>query len=137
MTKRVRRTLNGARGAFQFMYSLIYLVLGWSYIVVPYTPARTRAFDWLDQLVDVQLVGLLWVAAGATAFIGAFLSAPRDQYSFGMLTLVPALFGFLYLFGWVTGDTRSGWATTCLFWALAASSMIAAKGMRGRPPRGT
>lgn len=124
-------TMNGPRGMFQLLYALIYLVLGYSYIVVPYSRARLDALAWLDDLIALQLIGMLWIIAGAAALVGSFLRPPRDQYSFGLLALVPTAFGFLYLFGWIAGNAHTGWATTCLFWAIAASAMVAAKGMRG------
>ncbi|WGW12763.1 hypothetical protein LWF01_03030 [Saxibacter everestensis] len=121
--------LNGRRGAFQLLFSLTYLALGVSYLLVEPSRARANALDWLTAFVDVNDLGWPWLIAAMVAAMSAFQVEPLDRYGFGALAAIPAAWGCLYLIPTFTGEARTGWITTCLYWSLAVAVMVVA-GMR-------
>ena len=118
--------INGRRGILQLLFSVVYLVLGISFFVLPGSASRADALQWLTQFLPIQPFACLWVAAALVGFVSAFLCRPDDWRGFAALTLAPAAWGCLFLIGVVLfGAPLLGIVTTFVYWLLAAIVMVA------------
>jgi hypothetical protein len=125
-----RVALNGRRGAFQLLFSAVYLVIGASFFLLPETPSRAVALHWLTQFVPLWPFAALWLAAGLTGVVSAFLCRPKDRVGFFALTLVPAVWGFLFGIGALVGAPAIGLVSMAIYWLIAAAAMVVS-GMQG------
>ncbi|ALV45838.1 hypothetical protein MB46_10435 [Arthrobacter alpinus] len=125
--------VNGRRGAFQVLFATVYTLVSVSYLLVPPSPGRSSALSWLPG-AHVHYLGFIWAVVAVVGFVGATLPRPRDRFSFIGLTLAPTIWGFLYLIGWMLGTSKTGWVTTCLYWAIAGAVMVVS-GMQGPSDR--
>jgi hypothetical protein len=128
--------INGRRGVFQLLFAVVYLVIGASFLLIPTTPSRAEALRWLIELMPLWPFACLWLAAGLTGAVSAFYCRPRDWVGFFALTLVPAIWGFLFLIGVFFGAPPLGIVSTAIYWLLAAAMMVVA-GMQGPHDRDT
>lgn len=131
--------INGRRGVLQLLFSVVYLVLGISFFVLPASASRADALQWLTQLhIPIQPFACLWIAAALIGLVSAFLPRPDDWRGFAALTLAPAAWGFLFLIGAVFfGAPALGVITTFIYWLLASIVMVASdmQGPRDRDNR--
>ena len=123
--------INGRRGVFQLLFSVVYLVIGTSFLLIPHTPSRLEALRWLIEILPLWPFASLWLAAGLTGVLSAFLCRPKDWVGFFALTLVPSVWGFLFLIGVLfAGAPLLGIVSTAIYWLLAAAMMVVS-GMQG------
>jgi hypothetical protein len=134
MTRGSAVRINGRRGAFQLVYAAVYCVIGLSFVLVPSAASRSESLRWLAELHAVQYFGALWLMAAGAAVMGSFLPRPRDWFSFVALTFAPAVWGGLFLIGFLTGASPLGLVSTAVYWLFAASPMIVS-GMQGATDR--
>lgn len=118
--------LNGRRGAFQLLFSAVYLVIGLSFVLLPASSSRAEALAWLNVIhLPVEPFAFAWVAAALVGFVSAFLCRPSDWRGFAALTLAPALWGALFFVGAVfCGAPILGLVTCAVYWLLAATAMV-------------
>jgi hypothetical protein len=122
--------INGRRGVFQLLFAVVYIVIGASFLLIPHTPSRLEALRWLIELMPLWPFACLWLAAGVMGAVSAFFCRPKDWVGFFALTLVPAVWGFLFLIGVVLGSPLLGVVSTAIYWLLAAAMMVVS-GMQG------
>lgn len=125
-----RVALNGRRGAFQLLFSAVYLVIGVSFFLLPGTPGRAAALHWLTEMLPLWPLAALWIAAGLTGILGAFLCRPKDWVGFFALTLTPAAWGSLFGIGVLLSAPPIGLVSMVTYWLLAAAPMVVS-GMQG------
>ena len=118
--------INGRRGVFQLLFSVVYLVLGISFFALPGTPSRDAALNWMTQLhIPLQPFACLWIAAALIGLVSAFLPRPSDWRGFAALTLASAVWGFLFLIGVAFAAAPAlGIVTTFVYWLLASIVMV-------------
>lgn len=128
--------INGRRGVFQLLFSVVYLVIGASFFLLPSAPSRDAALSWITQLhLPTQALACLWIAAALIGLVSAFLPRPDDWRGFAALTLASAVWGFLYLIGAVFfGAPALGIVSTFVYWLLA-SIVIVVSNMQGPKDR--
>lgn len=129
-----RKVVNGRRGAFQALFAVSYLAIGFSYVFIPSSPGRLQALSWLPDFVPLNLLGILWILAGSLGAWGSSRPRPSDEWSFIALTLAPTVWGFLYFGAVVFGTYAQGWVTTILYWCIAGAVMVVS-GMTGDSDR--
>lgn len=139
MTRGLRRIatkfgINGRRGAFQLLFAAAYLCLGLSYVALPSSPGRERSLTWLTSVIPLDALGWLWIIGAVAGILGSRMARPKDRRSFSALTLVPSVWGFLYLVSVFTGHNPFGWITTAMYWCIAGAVMCAS-GMNGDTDR--
>lgn len=129
--------VNGRRGAFQLLFSAIYLVIGVSFLLLPGSASRADALAYITDVMPIQPFACLWVAAAVIGFVSAFLCRPRDWIGFFALVLAPALWGCLFLVGVVfAGAPVLGAVSGLIYWVFAAAPMVVS-GMQGPNDRDT
>lgn len=128
--------INGRRGVFQLLFAVVYLVIGVSFMLIPHTPSRQEALRWLMELTPLWPFACLWLSAALVGAVSAFYCRPKDWVGFFALTLVPAIWGFLFLIGVLFGAPPLGLVSTAIYWLLAAAMMVVS-GMQGPNDRDT
>jgi hypothetical protein len=129
----IRRVINGRRGAFQALFAVSYLALGFSYVFTAPSPSRVQALSWFTDIipfVSLDALGFIWLIAGAFGAWGAQRPRPQDEWSFIALTLAPTAWGFLYIGAVVFQTNPHGWVTSILYWCIAGAVMVVS-GMTG------
>lgn len=118
--------VNGRRGVFQLLFSVVYLVLGISFLVLPGSSSRAEALAWMALWnIPLQPFACVWIAAALVGVVSAFLCRPSDWRGFAALTLAPAAWGFLFLIGVALFAAPAlGVVTTFIYWLLAATVMV-------------
>lgn len=135
MTQHVRRIALhiGRRGAFLTLFGCIYLLLGYSYIGTPVTPAVHHSLRMALNVAPLVVYGWLWVTSGVAAIVvGLIFRASRDVFGFIAAVLMPSLWAVVYFAAWMDGDVPRGWVTGLLF-ALIASAVGVVAGMPEPP----
>lgn len=129
--------INGRRGVLQLLFSVVYLVLGISFFVLPGSASRADALHWLTQFLPIQPFACVWIAAALVGAVSALLPRPSDWRGFAALTLAPALWGFLFLIGVLLGAPPLGAISTLIYWLLAAIVIVTSdmQGPRDRDRR--
>ena len=122
--------LNGRRGAVQLLLSVVYLVIGASFLLIPQPTSRLIALQWLIEIVPIQPVACLWLVAALVGAVSAFFCRPSDWVGFFALTLAPAVWGCLFLIGVLFGAPMLGVVSVAIYWAFAAFLMVVS-GMQG------
>ncbi|RJU01972.1 hypothetical protein D6T65_04960 [Arthrobacter frigidicola] len=122
--------INGRRGAFQLLFGSAYIAISASYVLTPDAGGRTSTLGWINPYVPLEYLGMAWGFAGVVAVVSCVLPRPRDRYAFMALTLVPILWGFLYLIGWFVGDAPTGYMGTIVYGLMAGAVMVVS-GMSG------
>lgn len=122
--------LNGRRGAVQLLLSVVYLVIGASFLLIPQPESRMLALRWLVEILPLQPVAGLWILAAMVGAVSAFFCRPKDWVGFFALTFAPAVWGSLFLVGVLFGAPSSGIVSTVVYWAFAAVVMVVS-GMQG------
>lgn len=115
----------GRRGAFLILFGVIYLLLGFSYVATPETPAVRVALKLALRVAPLWAYGLMWLVAGAVAVIsGVFLSPARDATGFMCAVIAPTLWAFVYLAAWVDHDTSRAWVSAAVFAAIGGAVSV-------------
>lgn len=129
------RHLNGHRGAFLLLFGVAYACLGYSLALVPAEAGRHSALAWMVDVIPINVCGFLWCGAAAAGICSAFLPTGRDRFGFAVLTFVPFAWGGCFAVAWLVSGVPHAWASTVLYWSLAAAVMVVA-GMLNRPGKG-
>lgn len=106
-----------ARRKFLFAFGAAYMVIGFSYVAAtPSTPARI-ALSWLP--VPFWVLGVLWMAAGATSILGSFLRAERDKVGFIALAVAPCFWTFSFCVSAALHLVPRAWVSVFVFGLIA------------------
>lgn len=124
--------LNGNRGQFLLAFGVIYLAIGASYALDPGV-AVVRSMAWMPTWSSVQICGIAWLLAGATAMIHAFTPIPRDRYGFMALAAWSTAWAIAWAISQALGYNNRGYISALVFATLALAVMIVA-GMRNPIP---
>lgn len=125
--------LNGRRGAFQFLFGVVYIVVGCSFIFTPQAGARQASLQWVTAFVPLEPLAALWVVAGVLGLVSAFHARPKDWFGFAALVFAPAFWGSLFFIGSFVG-TPFAFVSAAIYWLFAATPMIVS-GMQGERDR--
>lgn len=121
--------INGRRGAFQFLFGLIYGCLA-----LAMARKWPTSLEWMDAYMSHFVLVGIWAVPAIAALVGAFLPRPRDAFSFALLAAAPIVIGFLFIIGaFVAPDATSPYGLI-VYWALGAIVMVVA-GMTGDSDR--
>lgn len=127
-TLNAQRLVNGRRGSFQLLFGSVYAFMGYSYLFMEASPVRRVALAWVGE--HGNLLGLVWLLAAITAFIGCVKPRGKDSFAFAALSGAPMAFGVLYLIGILAGAPIQGLFTVFIFLLISGSVAIVA-GMQG------
>jgi hypothetical protein len=133
MTLLPKLGINGRRGAMLLLLAVIYFGLGASYVLLDPSHSRAIALHWIDVVAPIQYLGYMWFASAALGVLCAFAREPRDRAGFVAAATVPFFWGSLFLIAWITHDSRTGWISTILYWAVSGL-VLTASGMRNPLP---
>lgn len=125
---KTRPRLNDNRGQFLLAFGIIYLAIGLSYALDPGETA-TRSMAWMPAWSSVQVCGIAWLLAGATAMIFAFTPIPRDRFGFMALSAWSTAWAIAWAISQALGYNHRGYVSALVFAVLALAVMIVA-GMR-------
>lgn len=119
---------NGRRGAFQFLFAMVYAMLGISFaIALDFPPALA----WLSALGAKPFVLFpLWAVAAVLGMAGAFLPRPKDNISFAALAVAPCIGAGLYLIGALVSPVGTSLLGIIMYLALAGAVLVVS-GMTG------
>lgn len=126
---RRRPQLNGRRGAFQIVLAIVYLLIGASFFVLPSNPSRDHAFTWLHPVL-LNAAAVLWIIAGATALVCAFLPRPKDAAGFVALVFAPGIWVGLFLAAAAVTGSIPAALSAIVYGAFGAVPLIVS-GMEG------
>ncbi|MFE6126820.1 hypothetical protein ACFQ6Q_00885 [Streptomyces sp. NPDC056437] len=121
----------GRRGAYLLSIGTVWTLIGYGMVTAP--QPDQRGLRLLLDRVPLEVWGWLWIAAGLTAIVSAFLPEGRDWPGFLVLPLMVLPWVISYLVAWWQGDFPRGWIAAALYGALAAGIFVVA-GWR-EPPR--
>lgn len=137
-----RRFVNGRRGSFQLLFSVAYLLIGLSYVLVAPTPTRYQALGWVGEWF-IPFLGYLWIVPGLIGLAGVSKPRGADWFSFSALSFAPMAFGALFAIGALFGAPLSGIMSMLIYWVIGAGVLVVS-GMSGdgdrcarRPPNDT
>ena len=128
-----RVAINGRRGAFQLLFSGVYLIVGTNFILTPGASARQVSLKWLTQYVPLEPFAGLWIVAGVLGIVAAFMCRPRDWFGFAALVFAPAVWGAMFFIGALLGSPTA-FVSAAVYWLFAAAPMIVS-GMQGANDR--
>lgn len=128
------RVVNGRRGAFQLMYSLMFGITAITYLALPISDGRMDSLAWILTIAPPWLLGLPWLVGAGVAFAGSRQPRPRDTFSFKLMAAVLVVFGFLYFIGGIANQNAATWLSSLLYWILAGAVIIVS-GMQGDSDR--
>lgn len=119
---------NGRRGAFQFLFAMVYAMLGISFaIALDFPPALA----WMGVLgAEPPMLAPLWGVSALIGVAGAFLPRPKDSISFAALTVAPCIGAGLYLIGALVSPVGTSLLGIIMYLALAGAVMVVS-GMTG------
>lgn len=127
MLRAARRlpTLLGRRGAILGGYGTVWLLYGYALLIEPH--ADRRGLELLLQALPLQAWAALWMAAGLTAMVCAWLPQGRDMPGFVALMLIVLPWMLSYLVSWwPLGSFSRGWIGTLIWAALTAPVAVVA-----------
>ena len=127
--------VNGRRGAFQLLFSGVYLIVGASFLLTPASGTRQASLRWLTSVVPLEPFAALWVIAGLLGVASAFMCRPKDWFGFAALVFAPAMWGALFFIGAIVGSPQA-YVSAAVYWLFAAAPMIVS-GMQGERDRDT
>jgi len=135
--QRLARRL-GRRGALLTMKGIIATLYGYGQVIQP-APDR-RGLALLLKLMSLEAWGALWMAAGITALVCAWLR--RDWPGFLAVWGITATWAMAYLVSWwPLGESPRGWVGALIFGAFGAVCLVAIgwdePPARSEPPRET
>ena len=125
--------INGRRGAFQLLFSAVYLIVGASFLLTPSAGTRQVSLRWLTTQVPLEPFAVLWIVAGLLGAVAAFMPRPNDWFGFSALVFAPAVYGALFFIGGILGTTTA-FTSAAIYWLFAAAPMIVS-GMQGERDR--
>lgn len=129
-----RRGINGRRGAFQLVESVVYLIVGTGFMLAPATPTREKSFGWLTSHIPLEWFAALWILAGAIAIWSAFRPRPKDAPGFMALVAAPGVWAVLYFLSAAITNAPLNAVQGAIYGALGALPLIVA-GMTGPKDR--
>jgi hypothetical protein len=113
---RVARRL-GRRGAILLLKGTIATLFGYGLFVQP-VPDR-RGLRLLLELMPLRGWAVVWVCAGVTALVCAWLGEGRDWPGFTAVWLISVPWSLSYLLSWWPfRDNPRGWITAAIFGAF-------------------
>jgi hypothetical protein len=120
------RRLNGRRGAFLCLFATVYLLIGYSYLSLPSTAARSTAFRWLPDWFPLTYLGWPWIIAGLIAITSSYAYEPprSDRAGFSAMTAVPLAWSLMFLLLWLAGFAPTGWISASTYAGFAAGVMV-------------
>jgi hypothetical protein len=113
------------RDWFLVMIGVVWLLLGYAYTLVHIPRGVKVPIRLALEVMPLWAWGVAWVVAGAYCVLAAFTD--RKVGGFTVAPMMPTIWGFAYLAGWLHGDADRGWITVAIFWALAAAIMFVAR----------
>ncbi|MFG3585148.1 hypothetical protein [Streptomyces sp. NPDC047990] len=128
--RRLSRLL-GRRGAFLLPYGTVWTLYGYAQLVSP--QPDQRGLTLATQIMSLHVWGWLWIAAGLTAVVSAWLPQGADWVGFLTLPLIVLPWMLSYLTAWLQGDFPRGWVSAAVWTAIAVPVLVVA-GWR-EPPR--
>lgn len=124
----------GRRGALLTMKGTIATLYGYGQIVQP-LPDR-RGLCLLLKLMPLTGWGTVWMTAGITALVCAWLPPRRDWPGFLAVWAITAAWSMAYLMSWwPLGEYPRGWVASLIFGAFGAVCLVAI-GWEEPPRRG-
>lgn len=100
----------GHRGAFLLALGALWLLYGYGLLVTPLPPSAAAAYRTLLDLWPMGVWAWLWIAAGGTAVVCAWLRQPRDWIGFAASFPLACAWGLSSLMSWwPLGDNPRGW----------------------------
>ncbi|MFJ8110412.1 hypothetical protein [Streptomyces sp. NPDC096132] len=143
MPRRAARRLSerlGRRGALLTMKGIISTLYGYGQLVEPLRDRRGLCL--LLKLMPLEAWAGLWIAAGLTALVCAWLPPRRDWPGFLAVWVITATWAMAYLVSWwPLHEYDRGWVGSLIFGAFGAVCLVAIgwdePPRRTEPPRGT
>ncbi|MFF1281038.1 hypothetical protein [Streptomyces sp. NPDC058299] len=137
--RRLRQQL-GRRGALLTMKGTIATLYGYGQIAQP--PSDQRGLCLLLKAMPLAAWGGVWVAAGVTALVCAWLPSRRDWPGYLAVWGITAPWSMSYLAAWwPLGEYPRGWVAALIFGAFGAVCLVAIgwdePPARSEPPRET
>lgn len=127
MVRRAARQLSehlGRRGALLTLKGVIASLYGYGQIIQP-QPDR-RGLHLLLKLMPLHAWGGLWMAAGITALLCAWLPPRRDWPGYLAVWAVSASWAMAYLVSWwPLEENPRGWVAACVFGAFGGVCLVA------------
>lgn len=120
--------INGRRGAFQFLFGLVYICLALAMV-----KGWPTSLAWMDRYASHWVLVACWALPALVAFVSMFLPRPKDALSFALLAAAPIMSGFLFLIGYFVSPSTSPYGLI-VYWALGAAVMVVS-GMTGDSDR--
>lgn len=117
--------INGRRGAFQFLFGLVYACLA-----LAMSRKWPTSLEFLAEYMSHLVLVAIWAIPAIAAFVGMFLPRPKDALSFALLAAAPILSGFLFLIAYAMEPGKSSPYGLIVYWALGAAVMVVS-GMTG------
>lgn len=129
MTTRLRRFRRkfSSRGTFLMAFGFVYLILGYSILTLPDTPAvHTQVHKQLRlalQVMPLDAYATLWLIAGVIAIVAGFIQR-WDMWGFGTAAIMPTAWSIVYFSAWNT--IPHAWLSAAVYLLLAAAVLIVA-----------
>ncbi|MEU5664772.1 hypothetical protein [Streptomyces longwoodensis] len=121
--RRLTRRL-GRRGALLTLKGLIATLYGYAQIVQP--PSDVRGLCLLLKAWPLDAWGALWMTAGTTALVCAWLPPRRDWPGFLAVWAITAPWSMSYLAAWwPLGEYPRGWVVAVIFGSFGAVCLVA------------
>lgn len=114
----------GRRGALLTMKGIIATLYGYGQIVQPAPDQRGLCL--LLKLMSLNAWAAVWMAAGITALVCAWLPPRRDWPGFLAVWAITAAWAMAYLMSWwPLGENPRGWIGALVFGAFGAVCLVA------------
>ncbi|HEX5596100.1 MAG TPA: hypothetical protein VFX61_08830 [Micromonosporaceae bacterium] len=121
--RRLTRRL-GRRGALLTLKGTIAVLYGYGQIVQPLP--NPRGLHLLLKLMPIDAWGGVWIAAGVTALVCAWLPPRRDWPGFLAVWLIGSAWAMAYLVAWWPLDEYPrGWVPAAIFGAFGFVCLVA------------
>lgn len=108
----------GRRGAFLALFGVVYLLLGYSYLVAD-TPQVRHALRVVINIAPLAVYAWVWCAVGAVAVACGLFSGGHKSVGFTAAVIMPVVWSLVYEAAWLAGDLPRGWVTAATYFAIA------------------
>lgn len=126
--KKTKKIFNNKRGKFLCLHAMIFLGIGYSYVVPGVSLAsRNRAFSWLpDHYFTLDSLGWIWIISAIIGLAsGIAYNPPRsDKVGFAAITAAPLAWSIINTISWIFGYSDTAWISSILFGGYACIIML-------------